>query len=178
MALRGKKRLDEYRKHRVIRNYNVINTLENNFYKNVKLPLNEDGCMNWIGASRCGYGRFRNAGKHISAHRYSYELYNGYIKNGLIVMHKCDNKSCVRPDHLSLGTAKDNNNDRDKKGRFTLLHSELNGNSKLTNNQVKEIKSKLNNGVKGNILAQEYAISPHTISKIKTGKLWRHLSWG
>lgn len=175
MALRGIKRGDEYRKHRVMRGVGCVNTSDNYFYKNTKIPNPENDCMEWIGFKRSGYGRFRINGKQISAHRYSYSLFNSSISNNLIVLHKCDNRSCVNPSHLTLGTCADNNKDRDNKGRFTLLHSEENGNAKLNNQQVAQIKIRLNRGERGKDLAKIYNISAHTISKIKTGKLWRYV---
>lgn len=74
-----------------------------------------DGCWLWTGAlgGRGGYGRF-DADR---AHRVAYELVVGPIPPGLFVCHHCDVPRCVRPDHLFVGTAKDNAQDRDRKGR-------------------------------------------------------------
>lgn len=77
-----------------------------------------DNCWEWTGLLNAwGYGRFWT-GRHMSAHRYSWELHNGPIPAGLYVCHHCDNRKCVRPDHLFLGTQRDNLLDASRKGRL------------------------------------------------------------
>ncbi|KKM63632.1 hypothetical protein LCGC14_1509480 [marine sediment metagenome] len=81
----------------------------------------ESECWLWIKSlSDSGYGQFSVDGESISAHRYSWELHNGPIPDGLCVLHKCDVKPCVNPDHLFTGTNKDNSQDALKKGRLKL----------------------------------------------------------
>lgn len=81
--------------------------------------LSESGCMVWQGTlvKKTGYGEIKVSGRKIPAHRASWMAHRGEIPHGLVVMHKCDNRSCINPEHLSLGTRKDNSVDMAKKGR-------------------------------------------------------------
>lgn len=83
-----------------------------------KIVKNENGCMEWSACrDGCGYGMFLLNGKYRRAHRVAWEMRHGPIPDGLNCLHKCDNPPCVNPDHLWLGTQKDNVCDMMKKGR-------------------------------------------------------------
>lgn len=78
----------------------------------------EAGCMIWLrSVDEKGYGLVRNQKKLYRAHRLSYELVNGPIPDGMFICHRCDTPSCINPDHLFAGTALENAQDRDRKGR-------------------------------------------------------------
>ena len=78
----------------------------------------ETGCWNWSGVlTKNGYGRTTHKDRPISAHRLSYLIFNGEIPAGMCVLHRCDNRRCVNPDHLFLGTHRDNMVDMKSKGR-------------------------------------------------------------
>ncbi len=102
------------------------------------------GCWLWTGdvadRSRPGsnYGSFSINYKRCRAHRVSWELYHGPIPEGMGVLHKCDTPTCVNPRHLFLGTQKDNAADAGKKGRLAI--GEDNGKTKLTDEQVRQIR--------------------------------------
>lgn len=87
--------------------------------KKYSKPNPETGCWDWISGSRChgGYGTVRTDGKKRLAHRVSYEVFVGPIPEGKIVCHSCDNRMCVNPEHLWIGTQKDNVKDMLDKGR-------------------------------------------------------------
>lgn len=76
------------------------------------------GCWEWVGAkSYKGYGQLRWKYKLLTASRLSYELYTGPIPEGLIIRHRCDNPSCVNPEHLEVGTYQENSDDMVSRGR-------------------------------------------------------------
>lgn len=78
------------------------------------------GCWEWTGSrNTAGYGVISSKGRKRMAHRVSYEIANGPIPDGMLVCHRCDNPKCVRPDHLFLGTSRDNAQDAASKGRVS-----------------------------------------------------------
>jgi hypothetical protein len=139
------------------------------------VPEPNSGCWLWTGAiSKAGYGSIATYkdGKtgHIYAHRQSFEMASKTsIPKGLCVLHKCDVRCCVNPDHLFLGTLADNIRDMDSKGRRVNMPSlgEKHGRAKLTNIQTDEIRDSNDSGVS---LAEKYGVSTTTISKIRRKK--------
>jgi len=132
-------------------------------------------CWEWKGNLQTGkfrYGRILYKKKTYLAHRLSAQIYIGNIE-GLVVCHKCDNPSCVNPNHLFLGTKGDNNRDRENKGRGVRKKGEEHPGSKLTKNDVDEILRTYNSDAYtykdiGNI----YGVSPSTIGNIIRGEKW------
>lgn len=137
-----------------------------------------DGCWEWTGARSSGYGTFGlTRDIMVGAHRFSYEFANGPIPSGLQVCHTCDNKPCVRPDHLFLGTAADNAADMDAKGRRKPAGAVGSSNShvKLTEDQVREIRLRRAAGEQAKSLAAEFGVSDTLVSYIARRTVWRHV---
>lgn len=133
-------------------------------------------CWEWIGSKdRYGYGHIQLDGWPQLAHRISYQLYVGEIPIGLLICHHCDNPSCVRPDHLFLGTDADNTRDCISKGRLSDRSGENNGQAKLTNEDIRTILAMWANGTRGIDIAREFGVTKSTISKIVRGDAWTHI---
>jgi hypothetical protein len=136
------------------------------------------GCWLWTAAlSDRGYGRFALDGKNRHAHRIAYELTFGTILDGLFVCHSCDNRRCVNPAHLWLGTLAENNADRDAKGRHgdTAARGERSGHSKLTEQDVLTIRQLAAEGVRHRAIARRYGVNPSQISLIVRRINWKHI---
>jgi hypothetical protein len=131
-----------------------------------------NGCWLWtLAQGTNGYGRAHFGGEHISAHRFSYEAHHGPIPQGLCVCHECDNRMCVNPDHLWLGTLADNNADRHRKGRcgsgsFCHLHSPSDRGGRLTGEQVQSVVQQLTDGVPHKVIATQFGVSRQLITKL------------
>jgi len=152
---------------------------EDRFWRNVQKST---GCWEYKSVRSDGYGLLGmggRRGKQVFAHRYSWELHNGPIPSGdgyhgMVIMHKCDNPSCVNPDHLQLGTQADNVRDMDAKGRRIndQCRGSGHGMSRFTEDQVREIRaSSLNNAELGRI----HGVPRQTIRYIRTTG-WKHVT--
>lgn len=143
----------------------------------------ENDCWEWLGSiGSHGYGVFSFRGIQYTTHRASYLAHKGEIPSrdgghGGVVMHSCDNRPCVNPSHLSAGSQGENLEDAENKGR--MVHAgprgELSRTAILTAEKVMAIRGRLSAGETGRALANEYGVTPSTISSIKTGKIWKHI---
>lgn len=123
------------------------------------------GCWDWIGSkNNYGYGEFGFRRKVVKAHRFSYELVNGPIPKGAVLMHSCDRPCCVNPNHLSPGTLKDNSADCSAKGR------NRNRKNRVTEATVKSVLDGIKAGLTTTLIAQHCGVSLRTVQVLKAGK--------
>lgn len=139
--------------------------------------VREDGCWMFLGwYNSGGYGALTYHGVRLLAHRASYMVYKGSIPEGLYVLHTCDNRWCINPDHLWLGTYKDNTSDMITKARDSLI-GERSAQAKLKEQDVIEIRRLL---MEGNLsytkIGNLYGVSHTTIYDIKRRKCWGHVT--
>lgn len=148
--------------------------LKNRFWARVN--KNPNGCWLWTGPIFADnrYGQISVNGSPARAHRVSWVIHHGPIPDGLLVLHRCDCRICVRPDHLWLGTHRDNVDDMVLKGRS--LRGERNHNAKITSDQVLEIRSLYHTGNFSQCeLAARFGIRQPQVSAIILLRSWSHL---
>lgn len=150
-------------------------TVEQCFWEKV---VKKEWCWEWTGSTRYGYGYlFRQIDRKIvtiSSHRISWQIHNGSIQEGMQVLHRCDNPPCTNPEHLFLGTQRDNMADKVFKGR----HPKGIGapQSKLTDDKIENIRRRYSSwGTTYQKLANEYCVSVCTICNIINRKTWKHV---
>jgi hypothetical protein len=128
----------------------------------------------------CGYGRVRfpRGLAHYRAHRIAYAMEHGVDPCGMFVCHTCDNRKCVRPDHLFLGTTEDNMADMVAKGRRKSgpVRGAENGNAKLSDGDVREVLRRIMLGESNKQIAASTAVGHAMVSRIRTGRSWRDLT--
>lgn len=123
------------------------------------------GCWDWIGCVQSnGYGRVRFDGKSMGAHRLSFIAFHGGIPEKMDVCHKCDNRKCVNPNHLFIGTRKQNMEDavfKNRQAKGFMLPS-----SKLSDEDKREIISLAKSGVKYKDIAEKFSICQQRAGQI------------
>jgi len=145
-----------------------------------KVKVDEStGCWEWQRYKNIhGYGMTKHNNKTVMSHRVSYEIHKGGIPKGLIILHACDNPSCVNPDHLTTGTRSDN--------MIDMVNKQRQGNQTLDIESVKIIKgflarrslSKTGRMEYGasRFIANWFGVSRETITQIISGRSWSHIN--
>jgi len=129
------------------------------------------GCWLWTGTrNHKGYGYFSTGGTRYRVHRLAWQLKRGAIPAGQLVCHTCDVRNCINPDHLFLGTARENNSDRDAKGRRRVGNA-LNGRG-LTTESVREMRKRHADGARQVDLARQFNCSVKTVSSVVHRRSW------
>ena len=138
-------------------------------------PLHPDGCWEWnAGRSTTGYGRFAVGARYIKAHRAAYRLTHGTISGKAYVLHRCDNRLCVAPHHLYLGTHSDNMVDMHSRGRACDYRGALNPRAKLSGPDVAALRTLC----RANVLsyaeaARRFGVSRAHARNIALGNRWK-----
>lgn len=143
--------------------------------KGIEFKINENSCFVCTShyVDRYGYVRCSMYGEKVRIHRLVYEECFGEIPEGMMIRHKCDNRSCINPEHLEIGTCKDNVDDMFKRKRNPSRAGEGNGRAILSPEQALEIYCD-NNSTKAE-LATKYGVSYGCIRGIKEGRNWTHI---
>ena len=138
--------------------------------------VTDSGCWEW---TKCkdpnGYGRIQHDGRAQVAHRIAWALWVGPIPKGMCVLHKCDNPTCINPDHLFLGTQLDNIADMNKKGRHgkAVHKSGSSPMSKLAWPDILSIRKMRREGMKQSEIALAFGVTTENISMIVLHKTWK-----
>lgn len=137
------------------------------------MPIPECGCMIWMGSQVHDYGQLSHNFRTVRAHKASYELANGPVPKGLQVLHKCDVRLCVNPEHLYAGTHNDNMRDRqsrDRQAKGERCKKTLRAESVLSIRERHRV-----DGVSYTQMAKEYGVSDTTIHAIINRRTWKHI---
>lgn len=138
-----------------------------------KVEKRRSGCWEWTACHLPnGYGAFQLNGKE-GAHRVSWRIHFGDIPSGLFVCHRCDNKRCVNPEHLFLGSPSDNMVDKVSKGRQACTAGENNGSAKLTEEDVIAIRA---SSEVQTAAARRFGVSRAAIGLVRQRKTWAHVA--
>lgn len=148
-------------------------TMDKRFWRWIN-KAGANGCWLWMRSlSKARYGVLTINGKLNLAHRIAWELANGPIPNQAHVLHHCDIRHCVNPDHLFLGDQRSNIADAKMKGR--MQRGEDRFNAKLQNADIPIIRSRLATGVPAARIARDYGVHVNTIKDVKHRRTWTHI---
>lgn len=140
-----------------------------------RVSVVQGACWLWRGSTTAaGYGNLGAGGRggaNVYAHRLSWEVHKGPIPPGMHVLHRCDNPPCVNPEHLFLGTQRDNNADKTRKGRHA--RGERHGNAKLTSEKAARIRQMRADGFgTQDAIARELGVTRSCVAHVLQGLTW------
>lgn len=155
--------------------------MKERFMSKMSAP-DKNGCIHWLGAPRGSYGAFQVCEKESRykynstqlAHRISYELFISEIPTGLCVCHRCDNRKCVNPEHLFLGSAKQNTDDMVGKNRCNMGKGEKHFSSRLKEQDIPKIFD-LYKELSQRKIAEIFNVSQTAIAYVLRRKTWTHI---
>ena len=153
---------------------------EERYWSKVEKRGPED-CWPWLAAHNLhGYATFRGGDGEQLAHRYGWRIAFGPIPSGLVICHTCDNPECQNPTHWFLGSPRDNNDDKMRKGRHVPGRSSgpMNGNAVLSEAAVGDIVRLYQEGHTQTDIGVRFGVNARTIGKIVRGERWGHLTGG
>ena len=142
----------------------------NRFHKHAKILQDIFACWLWLGAKSHGYAAFYAEGRVQYAHQISFRIFTGVIPNGLDVLHTCNTKLCINPNHLYLGTDTENGADRVRDG-ISVKGSKA-GQAKLTDDLVKYVRYSCKSHSE---LSRELNVGISTIWSVRNGISWTHI---
>lgn len=138
------------------------------------IVVDNNECWIWQGGRfGCGYGALSHGGIQMASHRASYLIFKGDFESSLFVCHHCDVPLCCNPDHLFVGSAKDNSRDMFSKGRNADLRGELNAMAQLSSEQARAIAFDTRSN---SVVANESGVTASNISCIRNGHTWSHVT--
>jgi len=160
---------------------NIKNTDIDRFWSKVKFTANNNSCWEWSAFKLRGYGKFSitispNKDLPIIATRLAYFLHYKIDPIGFAVLHKCDNPSCCNPNHLFLGTNKDNTNDMYAKGRANPPKGNNHWGAKINEEKAMLVKERYKNGETQREIAITLGINQSVISRIIHNKAWNSIN--
>lgn len=133
-------------------------------------------CWLWTGAVANGYGTIRNERQvQENANRVSFRLFHGPIPQGMHILHSCDVKLCVNPNHLSAGTRVQNIQEALERGLMHPARGEQSGRSKLTESMVLAIRKDTRSS---SCIARELGLGINTVDYARKGRTWKHVLGG
>lgn len=149
-----------------------LRLMDTGFWERIDQSGGPDACWEWQGIRSQGYGvcwRTTDHGLFQKSHRFAWYLTHGPIPEGLFVCHACDNPPCCNPAHLFLGTIQDNNRDKMIKGRQPRVTGEANPSSRLSDDDVSEIRRLRAAGVSRRVVAAQFGIKAGSVTQITIG---------